>query len=46
MPTLSGLLLQNNNAECTLLIHVNGRFKLQTCLLVNRARKLGRTHVI
>ena len=27
VPTLSGLLTKNNNAECTLLIHVNGRFK-------------------
>ena len=46
VPTLSGLLSQNNNAECTLLIHVNGRFKLRDMpLLVNRAKENWDVHM-
>lgn len=46
VPTLCGLLLHNNNAECTLLIHVNGRFKLRDMpLLVNRAKENWDVHM-
>ena len=46
VPTLSGLISQNNNAECTLLIHVNGRFKLRDMpLLVNRAKENWDVHM-
>ena len=46
VPTLSGLLLQNNNAECTLLIHITRRFKLRDMpLLVNRAKENWDVHM-
>ena len=46
VPTLSKILLDNNPAECTLLIHVTNRFKLRDMpLLVNRARENWDVHM-
>ena len=46
VPTLSGLILENNGADCTLLIHVNERFKLRDMpVLVNRARENWDVHM-
>ena len=46
VPTLSGLILENNGADCTLLIHVTERFKLRDMpVLVNRARENWDVHM-
>ena len=46
VPTLSSLLLHNNNAEYTLLIHITRRFKLRDMpLLVNRAKENWDVHM-
>ena len=46
VPTLSKILLDNNPAKCTLLIHVTNRFKLRDMpLLVNRAKENWDVHM-
>ena len=46
VPTLSNLLMDNNNAECTLLINITNRFKLRDMpLLVNRAKENWDVHM-
>lgn len=46
VPTLSGLVLENNSVDCTLLIHVTESFKLRDMpVLVNRARENWDVHM-
>ena len=47
VPTICKALQEDEPADYTLLVYVTSSFKLRDMpLLVNRARKLGRTHVI